>query len=137
MFTVIAILASIALLVLSAWSWAMSLRVASWPCTQGIIVESLIDDVSTEDQRPKVRYRYSVAGRQLEGWRISYSAYGSSRRAMEQFLAPYAQGASVPVYYDPALPTRSVLSNRPTKDWLLCFVLALGFAGLAAHLGGR
>ncbi|MEO8314906.1 MAG: DUF3592 domain-containing protein [Pseudomonadota bacterium] len=136
MFTIVSILASIMLLVLGAWSWRMSRRAAAWPSTQGIIVESLIDGVDTEDQRPKVCYHYSVAGQHLKGWRISYSAYGSSRGAMERFIAPYLRGASVTVYYDPDLPARSVLSNRPAKDWIFCFAAALGFAVLAGYLAG-
>jgi hypothetical protein len=136
MFTIISVLASIGLLLLGAWSWRMSRRAASWPSTQGLIVESRVEGPDTEEQRPRVRYRYSVAGKQIEGWRVSYSAYGTSRRAIDRFIAPYARGSTVTVYYDPDLPTRSVLSIRPTKDWLFCFVGALGFAVLASHLAG-
>jgi hypothetical protein len=136
MFTTISVLASIGLLLLGAWSRRMSRRAAAWPSTQGLIVESQVDGTDTEDQRPRVRYQYSVAGQQMEGWRVSYSAYGTSRRAMEEFIALYVRGSAVTVYYDPDQPSRSVLSIRPTMDWLFCFAGALGFAVLAVHLAG-
>src|SRR5687767_14722293 len=95
MFTILSVLASIALLLLGAWSWRMSRRAASWPSTQGLIVEARVDGPDTEEQRPRVRYQYSVAGQKIEGWRVSYSAYGTSRRAIDRFIAPYARGSAV------------------------------------------
>jgi len=133
--TTLALLFGLAFIAIGLWARHMALRSGNWPHVEGVVVDSRVDDSNLEMSAPKVRYRYVVDGKVWMGWRVSYSGYGTSRRAMQARIADYPTGQTVKVFYDPADPARSVLSNRPSADWLFWVAagcIALAGAGLLA-----
>ena len=123
----LALCSGLALIAIGLWARRLGVRCTTWPSTNGSIIESLIDDSDLETIRPRIRYRYTVGDRQLVGWRVSYSGYGTSRRAMRAYIAEYPQDGVVKVYYDPENPERSVLSNTRSSDWFLWSAAGVGF----------
>lgn len=103
----------------------LGLRCGRWPHTHGQVIESRVDESNLETTAPKVRYRYAVDHQEFVGWRVSYSGYGVSRQKMQAYIASYSPGQAVEVYYDPSLPQRSVLDNRPSRDWLLWVIVGV------------
>jgi hypothetical protein len=97
----------------------------------GIVLESRVDDRSLETMRPVLRYRYIVRGQEYIGSRVTYAGYGVSKSAMHARIAPYAVGATVPVFYDPHHPERAVLDNRGASDWWYWCTAGVGFLALA------
>lgn len=96
-----------------------------------------MQDTPIDMMRPVLRYRYEVAGVVFIGFRVAFSGYGVSRAAMAQLIKPYPEGSTVTVFYDPADPASSVLSNVAKSDWLYWLMFGVGFWLLAAYLALR
>jgi hypothetical protein len=88
----------------------------------------------TEDYYPDVLYEYFVDGKSIWGWRLSYEEEPKSREYWEKRLATYAQGATVPVYYNPALPKDSILEKKHEGLYRIWVKMGLGLGFLAAGL---
>ncbi len=93
---------------------------------------------SSEDFYPDVLYEYFVEGASIWGWRLSYEEKPASKTYWEKRLSGYAVGATVPVYYNPALPKDSILEKRREnlfRNWMK-MLLGIGFltAGLVLVL---
>jgi hypothetical protein len=100
-------------------AWQVKQASPSWPSVQGqILVSKARARNETGDQRgtpthdwfTEVSYRYTVDGVAYTG--NTLRAFGRNHFSQDQAeaeLAPFAVGQSVPVYYDPANPARSVL----------------------------
>jgi hypothetical protein len=73
---------------------------------------------------PVVRYDYEVAGRKYSGDRLrpGYVKVGS-RSAAERMLQPYPVGASVPVRYDPADTSSSLLDLQTSSAPMMTVVV--------------
>jgi|APMI01.1.fsa_nt_gi hypothetical protein len=108
-----------------------------WPSTDGVVLESWIDDHNLESMAPVLRYEYMVHGRRYVGTRVSYSGYGVSRAQMEALIAPYPAGRSVRVFYDPRHPERAVLNNVAPSDWRYWLAAGIAFLALAAMVASR
>ena len=122
-------------------SLLLSNQARTWPTTDGTIesckvVESSDSDGST--YRAEVAYFYTVSGHRHRGDRIAFGYSGSSGRSSHQEIADRLSSAkTVLVRYDPANPSRAVLSygvNRSTvfllvfgATWLL---FVTGFTAL-------
>ena len=108
-------------LAIAAWLFTEDYAVRRWPRTPGTMTVARNETRSVRDQEsagyatvtlysPFVRYAYAVGGRRYEGTRL--------RRTPESSNVPfdldrYAPGSSVPVAYDPADPSQSVLEEEP------------------------
>lgn len=93
---------------------ALSLQ---WPTAEGQITSSSIrvwkDRESGDQYEPKVEYGYAVNGEIFSGNRIAFGSSSTrSRVAAQQVLDSYPVGEMVPVYYDPARPKESVLTQK-------------------------
>lgn len=82
--------------------------------------------------RPRVRYEFHVNGEHFNGSRYKLGAptFASEAEAIGRVKqAGYLAGASVPVYYDPGDPSRSILSREVSFGWgawTACVVLVGG-----------
>lgn len=79
---------------------------------------------SGEDWYPDVLYAYSVGGKEIWGWRLSYEEEPGTKAYWEGRLQGYAAGAPVTVYYDPAAPKESIVEKK--HDSLLRVWMKLG-----------
>eukprot|EP01037_Dinobryon_pediforme_P020070 gene20070-20607_t len=123
-------------------NWRRAQAQAGWPSTTGTVTEAEIvsiikrlEDKTTETHyRVRVRYGYSVGGRDYTGTRVwtGTRRLEISRDAAEKALAGMTIGASVPVYYDPDAPRSSVLvrDGGSFPVGLLICGLVLGAVGL-------
>ncbi|HEY1606606.1 MAG TPA: DUF3592 domain-containing protein [Allosphingosinicella sp.] len=101
----------------------------SWPSAPGKVLraEILVEESSSSEggtttwYNPAVAYSYKVAERELEGKRLRFgNVRGTSRKRAEAVLAPYAQGATIDVRYNPEKPEECVLeSHKPAATALI------------------
>ena len=122
-------------------SLILSNTAKTWPTTEGDVESCTITESSDSDgttYKVDVQYSYTVAGTRYAGDRIAFGYAGSSGRTAHQEIADRLSGAkTVHVRYDPANPSRAVLSfglNRSTifmlvfgATWLL---FVTGFTAL-------
>lgn len=120
----------------------------SWPTTEGQILESTVREDSSGESttwQVKVRYNYSVGGKEFEGKRVAFGYSGSSTYEEHQGIYQKLQpSARVRVRYEPGNPGNSVLAagfNRSTflllafaVTWLL---FTTGFTVLWTSSSGR
>ena len=111
------------------WLRQKAAQTAQWANTQGVIVESFVDDSDSDSIAPRLVYTYQVNGQTLRGWRVSYALRGANRRAVEEIVARYPSGKKVLVFYDPNAPASAVLENTPPASWL---PIITGFIFLAS-----
>jgi len=130
-------------LVYQVMHFGRALRSCGWPAAAGVVVESMVERHRDMHGLPhstaKVRYRYTVAGRQLENDTIAFGAvrgqltWGYADAKVEKF----PKGRAVPVYYDPEHPEVSCLEPGGLS-WEDCFMLLVcsgGIAGGAREVG--
>lgn len=134
MFTILAILAGLALLGLGLWMRKQGLASRNWPSVQGEILTSRVDDHTLENLRPEIVYGYTAQGQTFKGTRVGYSGYSVSRAALEQIVARYPVSSQVTVYYNPQNPSQAVLENQPSQDWQFWAGGGGAFLGLAVYL---
>ena len=134
LFTLAAALAGTGLIAVALWLRARAAQSRQWPSVEGTVLESRVDDAHLEFMKPVLRYRYAVEGRSHVGFRVAFSGYGVSRRAMADLVRPYAVGQAVRVFYDPARPASAVLDPRGRSDWVYWLLFGLGFCALAVWL---
>ncbi len=122
-------------------SLILSNTAKTWPTAEGRVETCKVTEASDSDgttYKVDVQYSYTVAGTRHTGDRIAFGYSGSSGRTAHQEIADRLSGAkTVLVRYDPALPSRAVLSyglNRSTifllvfgATWLL---FVTGFTAL-------
>jgi hypothetical protein len=110
-------------------------RTRTWPTTPGRILErglAPMDAVGRGAVQLKLRYAYTVGGRELVGERVyATGRVGGPRPKLQRQLD--ALPGSVPVHYDPADPTQAFLLPNPgSTRWLLqAFGAGALLAGLA------
>lgn len=149
--TLVVSFAGLALCGFGVWLGREGRRAASWPTTDGEVAYSEAVEtprwsgerkLERRDERPDVRYRYSVEGRHYTGKGISMSTglvpYWEdvlARRIVER----YPVGSKVTVHYDPSDPRVAVLEpGASIESWLalLAGVGCLGY-GILARLWSR
>jgi hypothetical protein len=89
---------------------------------------------AAEDYYPDVLYEYSVDGKSVWGWRLSYEEEPMPKTYWESRLSGYAAGAPVEVYYNPGLPKDSILEKKHDGLYRVWTKLALGIGFLLAGL---
>jgi len=104
---------------------------SGWPSVDGRIVESWVDERGTGRAAhvfmPRVRYEYRVGGRTYRNASLYLTAFQDydDEAAAQDFLRPYAVGAAVPVYYDPANPQDSALLIE-SQGGPMIFIILIG-----------
>ena len=115
--TLIAVLAQLALAGYELWRIHMGLESKRWPQTTGKIgkawqEDDFVRDIGDEEGTHSVyaRYRYRVDARWYDGRRLSYGVTSRVRfnEALD-LLHQLRAGGEVDVYYDPGKPQRAVL----------------------------
>jgi hypothetical protein len=118
--------------------------VKRWATTTGTVLSSHAqaygDSEGGTSYRPKVIYRYEVAGQSYQSERFDvydlmggYS--GGSKRAAQKKADRYPAGGPVEVRYDPAQPDKSVLeTTRPV--FMIWFLFAMAAFILCMFVGG-
>ncbi len=81
---------------------------------------------SGQDYYPDVLYEYSVAGKSIWGWRLSYEEEPKPKAYWEGRLAGYSQGGSVAVYYDGANPKDAILEKKHDGLYRIWLKMLLG-----------
>ena len=106
----------------------MALRVRTWPSVPGKILDAkwrMADNLSPVF---KVRYSYSVHGKNYDGSRVTMADwfFASGVFAIRKFQKMFPVGREVTVYYDPANPERSVLYKTGYGYMIFLFVCGIG-----------
>ena len=81
--------------------------------TMGVMTQSEVEEVPDTDgkstYRPKLRYTYSVAGKDYVGDRYRYGRWATTAGWATQIVASHPVGSRVEVHYAPADPADGVL----------------------------
>jgi len=124
-------------------------KIASkWPQTSGLVVQSKIearekrnmDGGTTTGNYPLVVYEYEIGEKKYTGKKISVGEEAPDFM-LEETIAKYPAGITVPVYYNPANPRQAVLERDLPTDFskgLSCILLffIIGAAFLILGEGG-
>ena len=106
-------------------------RAAVWSTTTGVVeqYEATCDVPRGRYPSPEwceitLAYRYTVSGRPYRGSRyaLSGNAVYAQPRSFERFESLHASGDTVKVYYDPADPSRAVLSRYADQAYGIAFL---------------
>lgn len=111
-------------------------KAQAWPTTPGRIVERGVGEATTTASsragryyEPKVKYTYSVGGKEYSGTRIDFNRAAYNKDSAEKRVAELPE--QVTVSYDPQAPSESVL--QPGGAGLPTLVIVFG--GLLAVAG--
>lgn len=94
---------------------------ASWPVTTGVVLTSSLAERRSHNSKthhttityePKVQYEYSLMGQKFSGNRVTFGYASYDRTTAENKIAPYPQGGTVQVHYDPDDPSKAVLEPK-------------------------
>jgi hypothetical protein len=124
-----------------------------WPSVQGEILSSKIgvrqrrnEGVNKDVSFPEVVYSYTVDDKRHEGSRIRFHHSGRDaflrRSQVEELIAGYPVGKTVPVYYDPGDPSESVLEPgaqhiERTTGWFYVLFVVAGSLSILAFVVAR
>jgi hypothetical protein len=108
-----------ALMLTGLWLCIASRR---WPTTEGEILEST-PEPDESGFRPRVKYRYGVAGRDYESQNIAYHGGTGSRDAAQAVCSRYPPGSRVRVHFHPWRPGWAVLEPGIKLHVILCLAL--------------
>lgn len=108
-------------------------RAQQWRSTSGRILESTLQVVDRK-KHFRVRYEFTAIGR-VEGEtpRVSGDWFWSDR-GLRAFVARFAPGQTVEVFFDPHDPRKSCIDRSDRSGITALWVLALGLIGMAAFL---
>jgi hypothetical protein len=90
------------------------------------------DSSGSGEYYPDILFEYFVEGRSIWGWRLSYEDEPRPEAYWRERLAPYAEGKTVPVYYNPSDPKDSIVEKRRDSLYRVAMKMALGVLFLAA-----
>jgi hypothetical protein len=141
----IALLAALAFVALHIRRRQTAHRAASWPSAAGLVTQSHTARrwglgngiwIAGLWYVPEISYRYKVGGRAYKGRKITLADRGYPKLdAAREVIARYPEGASVPVYYDPAKPRRAFLEPQRRERRALgiaALLMAIAVAALLA-----
>jgi Protein of unknown function (DUF3592) len=110
------------------WRFFLGYRSEKWPKVRGQVLKSHIES-SMDDGRewfmPRVKYSYRVGAKQFTSKTLSYHPLPvASYDIVSHDLSGVTRGHEVDVYFDPAVPGRSVLiPGLRIDNYLLSIVL--------------
>jgi len=114
----------------------------SWPCTNGKIISSELEEGSDYNigsgptYRARIRYRYVVEGTACESTRLWFQHRWFSGRKLtaETIRAGYPVGKAVTVHYDPRRPRIAVLETGISFENVAHLGLSLFFGWVVSTL---
>ena len=117
----------------------------SWPSAMGRVVGCDVVEEKSRDREghtttwynPVVSYAYNVGGREHQSQRLRFGNYRcSSRKKAQAILAPYPEGSTPAVRYNPERPDECVLETRkPGPIYLIMALFGLIFIGMGLFWG--
>ena len=121
----------------------------AWPTVTGVILSSGLQESRSYDSdsnsttinyKPQVQYQYSLMGQSFQGDRLAFGNMSYDYNTASKKIAPYPQGASVTVHYDPSDPSKAVLETKAAGGVLLLIMgilfLVIGFVLAVIGLAG-
>jgi Protein of unknown function (DUF3592) len=119
-----------------------------WARTAAEIIESEVEVAGSHcsdevpDCAPRVRYRYSVAGKTYEGDRIRFGSRSDTTRMLaERIIAKYPTGCVVEILYDPKHPSNATLegqsANAPANYALLIVFSVISALLVSQSIAGK
>ncbi len=117
----------------------------SWSTASGRVLAAYNERRTTTDSNgssgtayyPVVHYEYSVNGRRYEGNRIRFGmemGRGSPKWG-QSIVDSYPTGGLIPVYYDPADPSKSVLDRENSSSNRVLGCIVIGIVAVLAITG--
>jgi hypothetical protein len=110
-----------------------------WPTSEAVVVASEIEENRSIPKKPsftpKVRFKYSVEGRELTGTAISNHDVGYGDRSnAQEIVDKYRVNSLHTAYYDPVNPKKAVL--EPGLNWraYLFLLIPLAFVLISIFL---
>lgn len=94
---------------------------ASWPQTTGRILTASLRQTGGRYRpvyAPEFEYEYSVNGRAYRGRRWNFGVLATDKSSAQAVVDRYLPGKTVPVYYNPAKPSASVLERDIGGSWV-------------------
>ena len=98
----------------------------NWPVVAGKIVERGIETMQTDARSftPRVKYSYTVAGKEYAGQQVYRTGRaGSSRQAAQQLIG---LSDSIPVHYNPENPGEAFLLANPSPIFWIAAAFGIG-----------
>ncbi|HEX4667360.1 MAG TPA: DUF3592 domain-containing protein [Chthoniobacterales bacterium] len=122
------------------WNWAHPRQTEAWKSTRGRIVSSEVEtytdtDASTHTHtrfyQAVIEFAYDVEGQEYHN---TVSEPGTGKESASAEAARYPAGTELDVYYDPANPTNSALTGRPSHRLDGRASLVVSFVAIAAAI---
>ncbi len=136
---VVFLLIGLVLLVVGISQGRKAKAAEAWPTVPGTILSSGLQEKRHYDSdthrtsvtyEPQVQYEYSLMGTVYQGSSLSFGKASYNYSTANKKIAPYPQGASVTVHYDPADPSKAVLETKSAGGTFLIimgvFFMAIG-----------
>jgi Protein of unknown function (DUF3592) len=130
---------------IAVWLFTRDGAIKNWPTTDGVITSSKLETNSPiqvkdrfnnwrsyESSMPKVRYTYTVDGKQLEGSRITREPRADDHG--DAVVARYPVGKTVKVYYDAKDPASSVLEAKTSIGGVILAIIGGFFVVFGAAM---
>ncbi len=113
-------------------------RTYGWQEARGRIVAietKVYSDSDGDTYGVDVKYRYTLAGKVLQGTRVKFGEGSSSDNWAARFVAAHPKGSTVTVYYDPASPGgEAVLMRGLDGQELFSLMFMMPFVCVAVFL---
>jgi hypothetical protein len=119
-------------------TYLSSVASRDWPSVTGVIEASDVQSWTGRNGTvydARIYYKYAVNGVQYLGKRVGHADYVSTPGHAQSIISKYKKGAAVPVYYNPADPSKAVLEVGVKKftsfSLLACLIVfSIGLFGL-------
>jgi hypothetical protein len=110
---------------------------AKWTKASGRVLRSRLKGVKSqgkESQAADIEYEFTIGFNRFRGNRPNFAEIVDGDEA-KALVKRYPEGASVPVYYDPADPSKSVIDRELPKFFAVAWAVIAGLA-VAIAAGG-
>ena len=94
--------------------FSLARRAAQWPEHPCTILSAQVDSHSSDDgttYSPKIRYQYSLDGKDFESERYSFLKFSSGHKWAKRIVDQFKPGTNSVCYYDPDDPNTAVLNR--------------------------
>ena len=119
-FSAIFLLAGLGSIIINLIQRKRAKEAETWPTVPGVVMSSGLQEHRSHDSdsgtsinyEPVVTYTYAIMGQTFTGDHIAFGNVYYDYRTASKKIAPYPQGTSVVVHYDPDNPLNAVLETK-------------------------